>query len=586
MRFFQYFCLGICLSFAAHTSAYAQNTTEQTVSSFFQSLNPIATGAIPSQMPTPTRSLTPMLMLAQSNWSELSPATQALVNPWLARPTDGIAINIKNITIIPFTLAQESTWDSTYFTFHYTTTGANAATLNFVQQLAVEADKVWAKEIGTMAYNAPPSDGSLGGSGKYDIYLLDTGSAGVYGYVTSDASTYLGSPYLHSLYSHMVIDNDFLGFPQAPLDAAKVTLAHEFFHSIQFGYDPGELPAFSESTATWMEDKVYPTIKDNLQYIGEAYVDNNHNGQYDAGETWSDHNGNGLRESGSQDYPELPVDAFGRSPNGLEQYGRFMWIRYLSDKFGDPLIKTILTNTGITAGNNTYPAIDAALQTQGSSLATAFHKWGIWNTDINLYQNGIDYPITWVDNLVSAGINISNDSATVLQQLGGKQPHLSTVYERIQNPTGTFTFTSPSAALLSVMTQTTLGGAYTTTPIPLTAGQGSWAAPASIAMATFVISNTSATDNAMTWKLSDGVTPAMPSLTPTGPVYSDASGAISGNTGSTTTIISSSSSGGCLTSTPRNAHILWLWLLLVPTLLLISNKTRKPNKCLYPQRIS
>ncbi|MDQ6977804.1 MAG: hypothetical protein Q9M75_06795, partial [Ghiorsea sp.] len=347
-----------------------------------------------------------------------------------------------------------------------------------------------------------------------------------------------------------------------------------------------------ESLSTWMEDKVYntptsiPPIKDNLQYIGEPFIDSNGDGQYTNGEPiTADRNSNGLRESGSQDYPELPVDAFGRSPNGLEQYGRFMWIRYLSEKFGDKLIKTILTNTGNTAGNNTYPAIDAALQTQGSSLAAAFHEWGIWNTDIKLYQNGIDYPITWVDNLVSAGINISNDSATVLQQLGGKQPHLSTVYERIQNPTGTFTFTSPSAALLSVMTQTTLGGAYTTTPIPLTAGQGSWAAPAGIAIATFVISNTSATDNAMTWKLSDGLTPAKPSLTPTGPVYSDASGAISGNTGSTTTIISSSSSGGCLTSTPRNAHILWLWLLLVPTLLFVNNKTRKPNKCLYPQRI-
>jgi len=257
----------------------------------------------------------------------------------------------------------------------------------------------------------------------------------------------------------------------------------------------------------------------------------------------------------------------------LEQYGRFMWVRYLSDKHGDALIKSILTNTGQTAGNNTYAAIDTALQTQGTSLAAAFHEWGIWNIDTSKYQNGTDYPMAWVDNKVNTGINISNDSAKVLQQLGGKQPHLSTVYERVQNPTGTFTFTSPSSALVSVMTQTTLGGTYTTTNIPLTGGQGSWTAPTGVAMATFVISNTSPTDNTMTWKLSDGITSAMPTLTPTGSVYSDTSGGISGNTNGSgtdgnTTTASSSSSGGCISApTPY----FW-WYFTILSLLLFRRK--------------
>jgi len=46
MRFFSYVYVGICLPFTGYPCAYAQNTTEQTVSSFFQSLNPITTGAI------------------------------------------------------------------------------------------------------------------------------------------------------------------------------------------------------------------------------------------------------------------------------------------------------------------------------------------------------------------------------------------------------------------------------------------------------------------------------------------------------------------------------------------------------------
>ena len=481
------------------------------------------------------------------------------------RPDNGIGspppgVNFYTTAQIPKLL----TVTTTHFLFHYLDdvaypTDANRANAVFVAQLAIEAEKVWTQEITTMGYTAPPSDGTLGGDAKYDIYLLDTGAVGIYGYVTGDPQVRTGSPYPNSVFTHMVLDNDFatrqFGYPNS-LTPAQVTLAHEFFHSIQMGYDGAEFPATLESLSTWMEDKVYPTIKDNLQYIGEPFTDSNGDGQYTTGEPFTNRDGLGARRSGSQDYPELHLDSFGLSENGLEQYGRFMWIRYLSDKHGDTLIKNILTNTGVIGDNNTYTAINSALQAApyNTTLAAVFHEFGIWNIDILKYQNGTDYPIAWGDRLFNNGaINISNDATQSLRNLGGTQNHLSTIYELVNSPNATYTFTSSGSAQLSAMTQSTTGGAYTIQPIPLVGGQGSWSAPAGTIKVTFVISNTSPTDDTMTWRLNDGVTAPLPALS------------ASSSSGNVTTFSSSSSGGLCFTSI-ASWQILWSVLLLIPAI--------------------
>ena len=46
-----------------------------------------------------------------------------------------------------------------------------------------------------------------------------------------------------------------------------MTLAHEYNHILQFGYDAYQDAWFAESTATWMEDQVYNGIDDYLRYV-------------------------------------------------------------------------------------------------------------------------------------------------------------------------------------------------------------------------------------------------------------------------------------------------------------------------------
>ena len=72
------------------------------------------------------------------------------------------------------------------------------------------------------------------------------------------------------LHGYLVLDNDYSPFEFPGTSAAddlEVTLAHEYNHILQFGYDAFQDAWFAESTATWMEDQVYNDIDDYLRYV-------------------------------------------------------------------------------------------------------------------------------------------------------------------------------------------------------------------------------------------------------------------------------------------------------------------------------
>ena len=69
--------------------------------------------------------------------------------------------------------------------------------------------------------------------------------------------------------AYLVLDDDFTDFAGSatPGQLMRVTAAHEFFHIVQFAYDQYEDGWFMESTATWMEERVYDAVNDNRQYL-------------------------------------------------------------------------------------------------------------------------------------------------------------------------------------------------------------------------------------------------------------------------------------------------------------------------------
>src|SRR5947208_1589602 len=71
--------------------------------------------------------------------------------------------------------------------------------------------------------------------------------------------------------AYLVMDNDYRQseYPRysSPLPPMEVTAAHEYNHVLQFGYDVLQDTWLFESTAVWMEDKVYDDVNDYLSYL-------------------------------------------------------------------------------------------------------------------------------------------------------------------------------------------------------------------------------------------------------------------------------------------------------------------------------
>ena len=159
------------------------------------------------------------------------------------------------------------------FRVHYDTEGRNAVDPDdndangipdYIDLAATVLDSTWELEIEQLGYNPPPSDNGLGGGDEYDVYVVELGGE-VYGWAYPET---LGVP---TTPSYLKIDNNFtdLDYKQTRgLDALRVTIAHEFHHSIQFGYYAGKDGSWwQESTSTWMEEVAYPHIDDYLQYL-------------------------------------------------------------------------------------------------------------------------------------------------------------------------------------------------------------------------------------------------------------------------------------------------------------------------------
>ncbi len=131
----------------------------------------------------------------------------------------------------------------------------------------------FAIENGRLGWRKPRSDGRLGAAkgrgrgGQVDVYIVDL-EPHLYGYAVTDPGQ-SGA----RRHGHLVLDNDYEGFPTAPLPSMKVTVAHEYNHILQFNYDSLADDWLFESTATWIEDYVYPEINDYVNFLPHFAID-------------------------------------------------------------------------------------------------------------------------------------------------------------------------------------------------------------------------------------------------------------------------------------------------------------------------
>lgn len=250
----------------------------------------------------------------------------------------------------------------------------NDGIADVIELLAETAELSWEVFIDDMGYPEVNSD-----SERRTAIILDDNdtylSAGALG-ITSILSN--GDPY--------VAINPFLSD-----ELLQVTMAHEFFHVIQFDmgvdfayYDQGI--NLAESTATWSEDLLYDDIDDYVGYLNDYF-----------------------------DYPDFSIFAAYVPSGTLYEYAMSIWPRYLSEQFGDDVVLGIWEEYQSSSVDYAdmaalYEVVSEVVGEEGGFLDEAYAEFALWNLDLDYYEEGYLYPdVFLLDDLVMGELTLIDE---------------------------------------------------------------------------------------------------------------------------------------------------------------------------------
>ena len=184
----------------------------------------------------------------------------------------GLSANGNKIIVLKST-ALDQTYDSDHFRFYYTLDeSSNDAVENedYVTNMAAVFEEVWFFYIDSMGFDPPP----LNPNNDHDLYEI---------YIEYLSPTYFGLAFGQgsgeSCYGFIKMRNSYTASQfnnHTVIENIQVTAVHEFFHSIQFGYNCYEKFWFMEASATWSEDELYDNINDFYRYIPNFFSKPNH----------------------------------------------------------------------------------------------------------------------------------------------------------------------------------------------------------------------------------------------------------------------------------------------------------------------
>jgi Big-like domain-containing protein len=323
------------------------------------------------------KELTPVLKDLAIRLRSLPEKQQSEARALLSRPTQGQAQGGEEEYSVKE--AAESPYCTAHFCVHWVETTEDAPPLDdgagvpdYVQTMSQTFENVFAVENVQMGWREPTADGTRGGDfNKVDVYIMQLGDQGIFGYSTPDPGQTTNSQA-----AYLVMDNDFshAEYPryESPLPPMQVTAAHEYNHVIQFGYDVLQDAWMFEATAVWMEDKVYDDVNDYVSYLS----------------AWSKLTGLPLTRFNSSDL----TDKY-----NVKVYGDAVWNRWLEERYGQEVIRTAWEKSLQTTPPSFAPdAYDAALLAKGTTFFDAFTRFAAdtaeWNSPAGAFEEGGTWP--------------------------------------------------------------------------------------------------------------------------------------------------------------------------------------------------
>ncbi|MCA2979455.1 MAG: hypothetical protein INH41_15395 [Myxococcaceae bacterium] len=260
--------------------------------------------------------------------------------------------------------------DGGEFVVHFTRAGRNAVPRldrndsgvpDYVEDVAATYEDVAATFQQRWGFRVALRDDGVtsnGGDGRFDVYLLDfAGSAD--GAFRTDECT---SANRDACLGYLVQENDFAGYGYPSLTEAVATLAsHEYFHATQAAYDGAQDVVVSEGTAVWATERYAPATSDFERYQRAfmARVDRS-------------------------------IDSVPPGPVPPSAYGTAIFFRFLSERYGDDVVRELYERLENGRGDPSEPAdranptwlvqTDALLRARyQSGFEEAFTTFTTWN---------------------------------------------------------------------------------------------------------------------------------------------------------------------------------------------------------------
>lgn len=245
------------------------------------------------------------------------------------------------------------------FKIHYDTIGVHAIRYS-VYDLARALDSVYNFEVNIMGFPPAPADFENGGDNRYDVYVHNISP--IYGYTEFEYT--IGQ---NRYTSFMVIDDSFHEneYYTKGIDAARVTVAHEYHHAIQIGnyrYAEGDV-WFYELTSTSMEEFVFDSINDYYVYMNTFF--------------------------------NRPDKIF----SGFDGYSQAVWNIYLHKIFNYDF-SIFVSQWELMKVHSALESIKKSIEDRGKSFKSVFSQFYLYNyytghrsKPEKYYEEGVNYPL-------------------------------------------------------------------------------------------------------------------------------------------------------------------------------------------------